>query len=450
MAFDTSFPLVPLGTLVRFINGDRGTNYPGPKDYHENGIPFISATNINDGRISIPSATRISREAFNRLRSGHVKRGDLLLCIRGSLGKLGIVRDFEEGAIASSLVILRADNEIISKYLRHLLLGSVGKLLLNRLDNGSVQGNISVAALKHLHVPLPPSEALKAVAETLSCLDDRIDLLRQTNATLEAIAQALFRSWFTDFDPVRTKQAGREPKGMDAATASLFSDGFEESALGFIPKGWRVTRLAEHVEAERGLSYKGVGLCGPEEGLPMHNLNSVLEGGGYKYSGIKYYKGDWKDRHLALAGDVIVANTEQGHEHRLIGYPAIIPSRFGKAIFSHHIYRVRPIPESPLSRHTLYYMLMAPAVREQIIGCSNGSTVNMLKVVGLQLPQFVCPSAAVIDAFERVVAPLREATESNVVRSESLVELRDTLLPRLISGKLRLPEAREQMADALA
>ncbi len=284
----------------------------------------------------------------------------------------------------------------------------------------------------------------------LSEIDERIDLLRQTNATLESIAQAVFKSWFIDFDPVRAKAEGREPEGMDAARAALFPAEFEESALGSIPKGWRVSSLAEHVLAERGLSYKGAGLCAAGEGLPMHNLNSVLEGGNYKYAGIKHYSGEYKDRHIAVAGDVIVANTEQGHEHRLIGFPAIVPSRYERAIYSHHIYRVRLKPGSPLSRHVLYYTLMVPAVREQIIGCANGSTVNMLKVAGLEIPQFVCPSSGAAKAFEELAGPLRQQMEANVERSEVLSALRDTVLPRLISGKLRIPEAQAQLEEAIA
>ncbi|WP_081085625.1 restriction endonuclease subunit S [Burkholderia stagnalis] len=305
----------------------------------------------------------------------------------------------------------------------------------------------------HLHeaqVSLPPVDVQRDIAATLGSLDDRIDLLHQTNATLESIVQALFKSWFIDFDPVRTKAEGREPDGMNAETAALFPDSFEDSALGEIPKGWSVSTLAEHVSAERGLSYKGAGLCLAGEGVPMHNLNSVLEGGDYKYAGIKYYSGEYKERSAVVSGDIIVANTEQGHNHRLIGFPAIIPSRYKRAIFSHHLYRVRLKPDTPLTTHTLYYMLMAPAVREQVIGCANGSTVNMLKMAGLEIPQFVCPPAQAARAFEGQAAVLRAKIESNIERAETLSALRDTLLPRLVSGKLLIPEAEAQLNEALA
>jgi type I restriction enzyme, S subunit len=112
----------------------------------------------------------------------------------------------------------------------------------------------------HLHtarIVLPPVPEQVRIASLLQSFDDRNDLLRQTNATLETIAQALFKSWFIDFDPVRAKAEGREPEGMDAATAALFPAEFEESALGLIPKGWGITKLGDHLELTKGCSYKG-------------------------------------------------------------------------------------------------------------------------------------------------------------------------------------------------
>src|SRR5262249_41047132 len=154
---------------------------------------------------------------------------------------------------------------------------------------------------------------------------DKIQLNRRMNETLEALARALFKSWFVDFDPLRSKAEGRQSLGLDAELAGLFPDTFEDSMLGKIPKGWRVAPLGELTEAMKGLSYKGSGLT--ETGLPLHNLNSVYESGGYKYEGIKYYQGDYRERHILYPGDVIVANTEQGHDLLLIGYPAIVPKR---------------------------------------------------------------------------------------------------------------------------
>ena len=203
---------------------------------------------------------------------------------------------------------------------------------------------------------------------------------------------------------------------------------------------WEPQTLEQHIQATKGISYKGEGLS-KDSGTPMHNLNSVYEGGGYKYEGIKYYTGEFRERHLLNAGDIIVANTEQGFEYLLIGFPAIVPKHFGQlGIFSHHIFRISILPDSPLRTHYLYFLLMRPNVREQIIGCTNGTTVNMLSVDGLRLPTFKLPPRKLIQNFEELVIPIFENMELLYNESRQLANLRDDLLPRLMSGELSVAD----------
>jgi type I restriction enzyme S subunit len=444
--------LVQMGAIKVHKDGNHGSQYPRVDEFGASGVPFLTAKLLVDGRIDLDAAPRLADERADKLRLGFVQPGDVLLSHNATVGRVAVVPKFAGRLlIGTSLTSFRLnESKILPGYLAAYFSGHDFQNQLKAVMSQTTRNQVPITSQRHLRIVVPPIPVQRAIASTLGTLDDRIDLLCQTNATLESIAQALFKSWFIDFDPICAKAEGREPEGMDAATAALFPAEFEESALGMIPKGWAVSSLSKHVIAERGLSYKGAGLCTALEGLPMHNLNSVLEGGDYKYAGIKFYKGEYKDRHVACAGDIIVANTEQGHDHRLIGYPALVPARFTKAIYSHHLYRVRRLPGSALTQHTLYYMLMTPSVREQIIGCANGSTVNMLKVAGLEIPGFVCPPPAIASAFEDAVAPLRARRESNVAHAESLAELRDTLLPRLISGKLRLPEVEKQLEEAAA
>ena len=218
---------------------------------------------------------------------------------------------------------------------------------------------------------LPPFPTQRAIAHILGTLDDKIELNLKMNETLEAMAQAIFKSWFVDFDPVGAKREGKQPAGMDAETAALFPSEFETVDGREVPKGWGVSKLEEHIEASKGLSYKGAGLC--DDGIPLHNLNSVLEGGGYKYAGIKFYNGEFQERHLVKSGDVIVTNTEQGFDFLLIGYPAIIPNYYNKiGLFSHHLFRVRPLNNSPLTNHFIYFLLMAPGVKIKLLAAQTG------------------------------------------------------------------------------
>ena len=250
---------------------------------------------------------------------------------------------------------------------------------------------------------MPPLHEQRAIAHALGTLDDKIELNRWMNETLEEMARALFKSWFVDFDPVRAKTEGRWRRGeslpgLPADLYNLFPDRLVDSELGEVPEGWGVTGLGDCVNVTRGLSYKGLGLSA--EGMPMHNLNSVYEGGGYKNDGIKYYNGDFQERHVAQPGDVLVANTEQGHGRLLIGFSAVVRKRFGaRGLFSHHLYRVQPKITSGLSAEFLCQLLNTQAVHDTVSGYATGTTVNMLPVDALRIPEMILPPVEIVTAF---------------------------------------------------
>ena len=314
--------------------------------------------------------------------------------------------------------------------------------LLRGLDFSSHSDKAAVPGLNrnHMHeepvrIPTDVREQ-RAIAHILGTLDDKIELNRRVNATLEAMARALFRSWFVDFDPVRAKMEGCDT-GLPKDIADLFPDLLVKSELGEIPLGWPVESLADHFEAVKGLSYKGSGLGG--EGVPLHNLNSVHEGGGYKYEGIKFYSGEYAERHRVRPGDVIVANTEQGHERLLIGYAAIVPKLFGgDGICSHHIYRLRPRSHARLSTPFLHLLLNSPRMHDLVSGYANGTTVNMLPMDAVQKPMVVVPPKGLLNAFDALALHLEHRREEAVRNSRILGVLRDALLPKLFSGDLRV------------
>lgn len=308
-------------------------------------------------------------------------------------------------------------------------------------NSGSAQPSLNRNFIYSIPVRIPPLPEQKTIAAVLGGLDDKIELNRRMNASLEAMARALFQSWFVDFDPVRAKLDGRQPPNLDPATAALFPDSFQDSELGHIPNGWKVQPFSDHITADRGLSYKGAGLRDDGSGLAMHNLNSIFEGGGYKHEGIKYYDGDYRDKHLVEPGDMIVTNTEQGFEHLLIGHAAIVPARFGpRGIFSHHIYRVRFKPSSVLTPHYLVQLFNNRRWHYWISGFSNGTTINMLPKDALEMPFLVVPPAALVEVFTRLAQSIHDQIEENITQSRTLATLRDTLLPKLLSGELSLKE----------
>lgn len=350
----------------------------------------------------------IDQDKFEELKRFQVKTNDLIISCSGTVGKISIIRENDpKGIISQALLILRPDvSKVGVLFLYYFLSSKQGFELITQASHGSVQVNIAEKkVVESIRLKVPPVIEQTIITETLCALDDKIDLLNRQNKTLEQLAETLFRQWFVE----------------DA----------EES--------WGIATLAEHTEVFRGLSYKGSGLTDSSNGLPMHNLNSVYEFGGYKSDGIKYYKGEYRERHLVNAGDIIVTNTEQGHEYRLIGFPGIVPSSFGTVgLFSQHIYKLVPLKDTYLTNQFLYYLLTTPSVREQIIGATNGSTVNMLAIDGLQRPEFKLPPKQQVKEFSAIITNYWKKKESNHSQIETLTKLRDTLLPKLMSGEIRV------------
>lgn len=287
----------------------------------------------------------------------------------------------------------------------YFLNSTLGKNEIESSVAGSTQPTVSLKNIRNFEILLPSIKEQKAIVSVLSSFDDKIDLLYHQNKTLEAMTETLFRQWFV-----------------------------EEAQ-----EDWEDTCLEKHADAYRGLSYKGSGLTEHGLGLPMHNLNSVYEGGGYKEAGIKFYSGEHKEHHLVNPGEIIVANTEQGHEFKLIGYPAIVPASFGEiGLFSQHIYRLVPKPKSYITSEYLYYLLMTPTVREQVTSATNGSTVNMLAIDGLRRPEFKLPPKEKVFEFAQQVRLWWKRREINHSQIRTLEKLRDTLLPKLMSGEVRV------------
>ncbi|WP_409161669.1 restriction endonuclease subunit S [Pectobacterium sp. B2J-2] len=280
-------------------------------------------------------------------------------------------------------------------------------------DKSAVPG-VNRNHVHELEISFPDICEQKSIASVLSSLDDKIDLLHRQNKTLESMAETLFRQWF-----------------------------IEESQAD-----WETTTLDCHITVAKGLSYKGSGLTTSDNGIPLFNLNSVLEGGGYKSTGIKYYNGDFKERHIIKSGDIIVANTEQGHEYRLIGYPAIIPTTKSElSIYTHHLFKININDDSYLTNAFMYYLLCSKDMHEQVVAATNGSTVNQLSADGLQRPEFKLPLEYKVKEFTTQIASFWKKISINNLQIKNIESLRDTLLPKLMSGEVRVQYAEEAIAS---
>ncbi|HEH8639352.1 TPA: restriction endonuclease subunit S, partial [Pseudomonas aeruginosa] len=262
---------------------------------------------------------------------------------------------------------------------------------INGMDSGSAIPSTSRDEFYKLPVKVPALAEQHRLVEVLSLLDDRITLLRETNATLEAIAQALFKSWFVDFDPVRAKAEGRQPEGMDAATAALFPDSFEESELGLVPKGWRTTGVAQVAEVVKGKSYSSKELAEAND-TALVTLKSFSRGGGFRLDGFKPYTGSYKPAQVVVPGDLIIAYTDVTQAAELIGKPAIVVGLecYKTLVASLDVGVVRP-DINKVSRQYLYGLFRTESFQSHTFAHTSGTTVLHLAKDGVGSYQFPCP-----------------------------------------------------------
>jgi len=458
-----------LGEIVKRGGGHIQTGPFGSQlhasDYVPKGVPVIMPINISENQILEDGIARITEEDANRLARHRVQVGDIIYSRRGDVERRALIRQRQHGWLCGTGCLkVRlgrgvADPLFASYYLGHPKIRD----WIVRHAVGATMPNLNTGIIERVPFALPPLPEQRAIAHILGTLDDKIEVLRRMSRTLEEMARAVFKSWFVDFDPVvvnalragnpipkkfaqRAAHYRRNPGALRLPenTLRLFPDRFQNSELGPIPRGWRVTSLGDEITANKGLSYKGQHLGEGGEGLPMHNLNSVYEGGGYKHEGLKWYTGEYRPAHLLEPGDVIVTNTEQGFDHLLIGYAAIVPRRYGdKGLFSHHLYRVQAKPTSYLPTWFVYLLLRTPKFHWLVAGYSNGTTVNMLPRDALEKPRFVLPPKPLVQRFGKLFIPTQHELEQIYDETVTLAALRDALLPKLISGQLRVKDAEQ-------
>lgn len=295
---------------------------------------------------------------------------------------------------------------------------------------GTVQENINLEVLRGLKLLLPSLTLQRQTAEVLTSLDDRIDLLRQTNATLESIAQALFKSWFIDFDPVHAKAEGREPEGMDAATAALFPAEFEESVLGLIPRGWEPTSVGKIFRIIMGQSPPGETYNQEGIGVPFYQGRTDF---GFRFPSVRVHC--TAPTRLARAGDVLVSVRAPVGDVNV----ALEPCAVGRGVAAINL--------DGAHSFALYSM---KSLRERFNEYeSHGTVFGSINKKQFEALPCIRPPSSIISTFDHATGPLDDLVRTNELQIRTLTELRDTLLPRLISGKLRLPEAGREIEEFL-
>ena len=307
---------------------------------------------------------------------------------------------------------------------------------------GATRNALTKAMIESLKLPCPPMAIQRGVADMLSALDDRITLLRETNATLEAIAQALFKSWFVDFDPVRAKLEGRTPEGMDEATAALFPDGFEESELGLVPRGWCTSSCQDLFDVRDGTHES------PKPalvGYPLVTSKHITSGrvnlqGTYLISESDYAAISKRSKVNRL--DVLITMIGT------VGLSTILlDERNDFAIKNIGLFKTS---EAPQFAYFFSILLKSPKMQLYLAARLAGTTQKYLSLTALREMRLLMPTEPILVEFSKIMSPLFDGVQRNHEQTQTLATLRDTLLPRLISGQLRLPVTIEKAEETVA
>ncbi|MCU0662781.1 MAG: restriction endonuclease subunit S [Myxococcota bacterium] len=315
-----------------------------------------------------------------------------------------------------------------------------------RLASGGAQRNLSGALIRRFGLNTPTLEEQRAIAHILGTLDDKIELNRRMNETLEAMARALFKSWFVDFDPVRAKAAGRQPSGMDAETAKLFPSEFEMSELGEVPRGWRVVPIGTIADVQHGYAFKGHFFNDERVGDILLTPGNFAIGGGFKQDKLKYYNGPVPPETVLRERELLVTMTDLSKNSDTLGYPLLVPATSDGKRFLHNqrLGRVVPRPEERVDVYFLFFTFCLQNYRNEIVGGASGTTVKHTSPRRIQAYKTAIPNREVSEAFSRLVAQF--VNKQAALFSESRIHsaLRDTLLPKLLSGEVCLGKTVQQ------
>ena len=392
--------------------------------FQDSGIPVIRGSNLSediDKRLVYKDTVFVSEEKSQKFSRSIVRRGDLVFTCWGTIGQVGLIDErsrYPEYVISNKQMKLSPDPERVdSLFLYYLFSGSeMSSRIKNQAIGSSVPG-FNLGQLRNLKFLLPPLDEQKKIAYVIGTLDNKIELNQQMNRTLEGIARALFKSWFIDFDPVCAKLDGRQPYGMDAETAALFPDSFDDSPLGKIPKGWRVGRLDDLIILQRGFD------------LPKTNRTSG------KYP-------------------VLAASGPSGtHNEYKVKGPGVTTGRsgvLGNIFFVHEDFWPLNtslwVKEFRESRPIHTYYVLQDLNLEVFNAGSAVPTLNRNHVHGLKV---VIPLLPVIEVFESLVMLIFQKKKANDEESIDISAVRDVLLPKLLSGEIRVKDA-EQALEVVA
>lgn len=373
-----------------------------------NSHPYIRTRDLAGNKVDANALQFVPDDVFPHIKQYIVTAGDIIVSVVGTIGLCAMIpEELHNASLTENCNRISGFKTTLvnPEYLFFYLTGSVGQDELRQRTVGSTQPKLPMYNLREMPVPLPPIEEQRAIASVLSSLDAKIDLLHRQNKTLEAMAEALFRQWFV-----------------------------EEAE-----EGWEEVELCRFVDCVNGVSYKSSELNPSKTALVT--LKNFARDGGFRLDGFKEFDGDYKPQHEVFAGDLVVAHTDITQDASLIGNPVLVVPRakYDRLVISMDLVKVVP-KENWCSKIFLYHLMRTGAFKEHAVGYSNGSTVLHLSKKAVPEFEFLLPPKEKVARFTEVAEDLHRKKDLNIVTIDNLTALRDTLLPKLMSGEVRVGE----------
>jgi type I restriction enzyme S subunit len=426
---------------LTIIDGDRGTNYPQQSDFSKGGYClFLNAGNVTKCGFEFADCAFVSKSKDDALRKGKLERDDVVLTTRGTVGNVAYFDaavPFDNVRINSGMVILRADpSRLLPRFLYLYVRSGDFMAQVASLQTGSAQPQLPIRDINRIELPLPPLPEQRAIAGVLGALDDKIEVNRKTARVLEGIARAVFTSWFVDFDPVRRHPhavaSSKAPAAPTAPTlprplAALFPTRLVDSVMGEVPEGWRASTLGEVIEIH------------DSKRIPLSSQQRAARPGPFRYYGAAGIV-DHVDAYL-FDGTYLLLG-EDGSVVDGAGRP-VVQYVWGQFWVNNHAHVLTGT--RGFSIEHLYLLAQGLNVKPFVTGAVQPKiSQGNLKAI----PIVLAPEPVNI-AFGEIVAPLFARVKIAHDQSAILAALRDALLPKLISGELRIADAEKIVGRAV-
>lgn len=404
--------------------GSGATPRGGKESYKGGATSLIRSQNIHNDGFHLGGLVYIDDRQAAELRNVEVQLNDVLLNITGdSVARCcQVTAEVLPARVNQHVAIIRSNKSLIDpKFLRYVLVSpEYQSRLLTLASAGATRHALTKSMVEDLEIPLFPLDAQKKIGMFLGSIDDKILVNQKMNETLKAMAQALFQSWFVDFDPVRTKLDGINPIGLDAATANLFLTAFQDSTLGHIPQGWQIRSLDKTADYLNGLALQKYP---PGDGptFPVIKIAQLRKG---DVIGADRCNTELPQQYVVEDGDVLFSWSGSLEVDLWCG---------GGGALNQHLFKVTS-QEFP---KWFYYLWTLHHLDEfRLIAASKATTMGHIQRSHITDAKVVVPPRILLDAMTHTMSPIIDQLIANKIQSRTLAVLRDTLLPKLMSGEL--------------